>query len=273
MVKCVTGVLSLKGALDKYSLGKVEKMESRRMEICAGIERLLGTSPFDSEREAWGKTIYRLAQEYMRLGVMAVYQRVSPEIFSLTGPSIEKVWTGINREEAQLTEPLVLPLFVAASTNVEEIEVVDKRGLSSTTVQYSQSRMCDIKVSVKVPPLPEKMRCARREAETMTYQLRAEISSDPILGRVIDRARYGDLSDQVKLYDTEGLLTSPVFWTLWRPSQSDWKTEVKNIPPPDRDPALIMGYNNARFVVGVWDIPDEPPFRHILQEFGISDAK
>ncbi len=274
-MKSVKSVLSLREALENYTEKPKGELRKRREEVNKRIEQLLQVIPYKNERGAWGDTLYRLCQEYMRLGVMEKYKRLSPEIFSLSGPMLDEVT--VDKGTEKLKEPVVLNMFQTATPTNKEVTIEHKmKELEKQAYMGGRYiERVDLKVSIKVPQLTEEGRAELRKTRSFMYRLFADASEYPVMAQVTDRRRYGDLEDciMLKTSDNQGLFDEPTIWTMWRPALSDYNVEVKAVPPPDKDPALVMGYNNAYFVVTTWDIPQEQPFRHFLTEFGIADAK
>jgi hypothetical protein len=238
--------------------------------VARNLDSLHLTAPYQCEVEPYNEVMGRLTgrffQDFFRFHLSKKYQPISDEIFSLerevqlTQEKIE-VAHYVRHHEIKRLDAAIIPLFAVIDYGSKAWSYEGK--VKGEFASESEEFEANFKASASAPMLTNKVKAEAAKAMAYAYEMCAKTLRTPDALRHICFYTKNNETPEHKIIE----IANPHLKVLWKPSLEALKFEVKVPEPPDRDPALLLCFNNAHYLVTTWDIPGEEPFRHYLKEF------
>lgn len=214
------------------------------------ILELLNQPLFPIEQDKVYETLNQAVRCFFSHKLSQRYPVVSKSIFELVAKREEKV-DGIVYE-AKLPVIVRVPLSKA----LERSEFKDTIfGYPVDKTNSWDSRR--VEIWCPIPRITSEARTAIAESVAYRAQIIAEAYRDSLFAKILEKNMVKHDSKNI----ASELLENIDFQLIWAPSK--W-----NMKYVEKDPAILMSYNNANFMVHQWEIPEEKSLDTVLMEFG-----
>jgi hypothetical protein len=118
-------------------------------------------------------------------------------------------------------------------------------------VKWPSKRYTEAVVRAHVPAkLPKNIRNKGYELLALAYEAYSLAYKNVLSASVLQAERF----------------SRPDVSVIWIPRTEDLYVEQEIVPPPS-DPALIIQFLDQQYVAGTWDLEEEQPFKHLIEEF------
>lgn len=214
-------------------------------------------------------------ESYFRGCLSDRYRPISEELFSLRRQIRVRATDrgiGIPREintKDLKFDPATIPAFAVINYGARQWDytglvqgAVSKTDYNNRKIR--EKKQFEFRVFVNAPLLTSRVKAEAAEAMAFAYEVCASTLRNPAALRNLMYHSAGE-NDTPEQIITD--VTSPELKVLWKPNAEDLIFKLKTPEPPNKDPALLLCFNKAHYLVTTWDIPNESPFRHYLKEF------
>jgi hypothetical protein len=218
------------------------------------LRNVISYLPLKSEKQKKDETVRYLVREWFSQKIGEKYEELSPEIFELEREiEIPKEHfidsDGYKEYNGDGTTKVKIPMFLEAELD---------KDIGWKSEQYERGyRTYKLSLFSRIPIVPADMRKSGKEALALAYNIYADaLTTDIISDVMFEHPDYAPHPENAKLV------------VLWKPKPSEIHVESEVI---DRDPALVLKYDNP-YLVTTWAEPDEEPFMSFIDFFKRSNV-
>jgi len=233
-----------------------EQFRTRQQRLQNVIGQLLTEVPLPSQTKAIHQALNTLAAEYICSGFGRKYDRLSSDLFELKRAVKCPVRRIYDNEQTEF--PVNIPLFSSVRFGSDK----EWEFNGSVSIPKSKSRSGETSYSVTlsspVPPITRQAKEKARQARADYLEVYSNALRQPLIGDM--------LMQDLERFNTGGGLDLHVCWI---PKANDLDIEVQEIR---KDPLLIAELYDQTYLVAQWDVLNEEPFQHYIEEFRESKA-
>jgi hypothetical protein len=252
-IGATTNTNTLAQVIEKYRKPSINAdHDANVVQLRQKILELLNQPLFPIEQDKVYETLNQAVRCLFCYKLSQRYPVVSKSIFELVTKREEKV-DGVTYE-AKL--PVVVRLPLSKAQNGSEFkDTIFVYPVDKTEYNRWDSKRAEI--WCPIPRITSEARTAIAESVAYRAQIIAEAYRDTLFAKILEKNMVKHDSKNI----ASELLENIDFQLIWAPSK--W-----NMKYVEKDPAILMNYNNANFMVHQWEIPEEKSLDTVLMEFG-----
>jgi len=220
--------------------------DAKVTELRQKILEMLNQPLFPIEQDQVYETLNQAVKCFFCYKLSQQYPIISKSIFEL----VTKKEEVIGRYLSELALPSVLGL---------PLNRIQEKSEFRTTIyakpkndEYDTKR---VEIWCPIPRITSEARTAMAESVAYRAQIIAEAYRDSLFAKILEKDMVKDAPENItnQFLDAE-------FQLIWAPSE--W-----NVKYVEKDPAVLINYDNANFLVHQWEIPEEKSLDAMLREF------
>lgn len=221
--------------------------------IIEALRRLKNYIPLPSERESRENTLKKLVRKWFSQRIEKEYDRLSSDLFQELLQLKQKAMVNstyfvdsdgrkYRYSESNKMVEIEIPMIARAEYGKDD-------GWRHEIIKEFGYERYKLSLFSKMPKIPLEVKDTARNAISLVYKTYADALSTEVLNEIImENPSYAPSPTNAKLL------------VLWKPNLSEIQIKTTLI---DRDPALILHYDNP-YLVATWREPDEEPFMNLL---------
>ncbi|MBI4144741.1 hypothetical protein HY493_00855 [Candidatus Woesearchaeota archaeon] len=242
--------------LEFHTLERPASLDDEIKGTLDGIAHVTSRSALHVNDENYWSAVSSLVQRYFCFQLAKRYKPLSSDIFQLKRNVIAEV---PRHADGRHQETFAIPLFAVVHPMTKTWSHEHAWEGADT---YGRKANNTLHVEATVPRMPQAIVDKALEALAYVSEVKAGARREKALGELLT------FSGKAFPQPTEDLRT------IWIPRDEDLKVWVEVKRQPERDPALLLKYEDNHFIVGTWNIESERAMEHYLREYaGVLDSK